>query len=188
MLEKFTRNWWLFAVRGVIVIIFGIMALTRPEQMLQALVLLFGAFMLMNGIFAVIAGIASHKTFDRWWAMLLEGLAGILIGVLTFFSPGITALALLYYIAAWALITGIFEILAAIELRRVIKGEWTLILNGLFSVLFGVLLFVFPNAGALSLVWVIGIYAIFFGIMLIVFAFRMNGVRREVESIVGAEV
>jgi uncharacterized membrane protein HdeD (DUF308 family) len=108
--------------------------------------------------------------------------AGILFGVLTFFWPNITALVLLYFIAAWALITGIFEIVAAIQLRRVITGEWALILSGLLSMIFGVLLFVFPGAGAVSLVWLIGIYAILFGITLIILAFRLRSLRQEVET------
>jgi uncharacterized membrane protein HdeD (DUF308 family) len=144
MLEKFSRNWWMFAVRGVVAIIFGVVAFARPEQALQALVLVFGAYALVDGIFAMFAGIASRGYFERWWAVLLEGVVGVVIGLLTFFWPNITALVLVYFIAAWALITGIFEIVAAIQLRRVITGEWMLILGGLLSILFGVLLFVFP--------------------------------------------
>jgi uncharacterized membrane protein HdeD (DUF308 family) len=182
MLENFAHNWWMFAVRGVAAIIFGVLALVWPGQALQALVLVFGAFALVDGIFAVIAGIAARGTFDRWWAVLLEGVAGIVIGLLTFFWPNITALVLVYFIAAWALITGIFEIVAAIQLRRVITGEWMLIFGGLLSIIFGILLFVFPGAGAVSLVWLIAIYAIVFGISEIVFAFRLRGLKHEIES------
>ena len=148
MLEKFIHNWWMFAVRGVAAVIFGVLALIWPGQALQALVLVFGAYALVDDIFAVIAGIASRGYFDRWWAVLLEGIAGIIVGLLAFFWPNITALVLVYFIAAWALITGIFEIVAAIQLRREITGEWMLILGGLLSIVFGVLLFVFPGSGA----------------------------------------
>jgi uncharacterized membrane protein HdeD (DUF308 family) len=182
MLEKITSNWWLYAVRGVVAILFGILALIWPKETILALVLLFGAYALLDGVFSVFAGIASYRYFKRWWAVLLEGVAGILFGVLTFFWPNITALVLLYFIAAWALITGIFEIVAAIQLRRVITGEWALILSGLLSMIFGVLLFVFPGAGAVSLVWLIGIYAILFGITLIILAFRLRSLRQEVET------
>ncbi len=182
MLEKIARNWWLFALRGVVAVIFGVVALIRPEQMLQALVLVFGAYALADGIFTVFTGLASYRYFKRWWAVLLEGVAGIAIGLLTFFWPNITALVLLYVIAAWALITGIFEIVAAIQLRHVITGEWALILSGLLSMLFGLLLFVFPSAGAVSLVWLIGIYAITFGITLMILAFRLHSLRREFEK------
>jgi uncharacterized membrane protein HdeD (DUF308 family) len=182
MLERISRNWWLYAVRGVVAVIFGVVAFARPEQALQALVLVFGAYALVDGIFAMFAGVAARGYFERWWAVLLEGVAGVVIGLLTFFWPNITALVLLYFIAAWALITGIFEIVAAIQLRRVITGEWMLILGGLLSILFGVLLFVFPEAGAVSVIWVIGIYAVVFGISEIIFAFRLHSLRREFET------
>jgi uncharacterized membrane protein HdeD (DUF308 family) len=182
MLEKISSNWWMFAVRGVAAVIFGVLALIWPGQTLQALVLVFGAYALVDGIFAVIAGITARGSFDRWWAVLLEGVAGIIIGLLTFFWPNITALVLVYFIAAWALITGILEIVAAIQLRRVITGEWMLILGGLLSIILGILLFVFPGAGAVSLVWMIGIYAIVFGISEIVFAFRLRGLKHEIEK------
>src|SRR5512139_1896140 len=185
MLEKISRNWWLYAVRGVVAIIFGVVAFTRPEQALQALVLVFGAYALVDGIFAIVAGIAARGHFERWWAVLLEGLAGVVIGLLTFFWPNITALVLLYFIAGWALITGIFEIVATIQLRRVITGEWMLILGGLLSILFGVFMFVYPLAGAVSVIWVIGIYAVVFGILEIIFAFRLNGLRRGFEKATG---
>ncbi len=182
MFGQFSRNWWLYALRGVVAIVFGIVAFTRPEQALQALVLVFGAYALADGIFAVAAGIASYRYFKRWWAVLLEGVAGVVIGLLAFFWPNITALALLYYIAAWALVTGIFEIVAAIQFRRVITGEWMLIFGGLLSILFSILLVVFPAAGAVSVIWVIGIYAVIFGISEIIFGLRLRGLRRELET------
>jgi uncharacterized membrane protein HdeD (DUF308 family) len=184
MLEKISRNWWMFALRGVVAIIFGVVAFAQPEQALQALVLVFGAYAFVDGIFAMFAGIAARGYFERWWAMLLEGMAGVVIGLLTFFWPSITALVLVYFIAAWALITGIFEIVAAIQLRRVITGEWAMILSGLMSVLFGIVLFVFPVAGAVSVIWMIGIYAITFGILEIVFAYRLHALLRELDKTV----
>lgn len=179
MLEKITRHWWMFALRGLAAIILGVVAMIWPEQAMQAMVLLFGAYVLVDGTFAMIAGIASYRYFDRWWAMLLEGLTGVVIGLLTLLWPNITSLVLLYFIAAWALITGILEIVTAIQLRRVITGEWMLILGGLLSILFGVLIVVFPVAGAVSVIWVIATYAVFFGISEIIFAFRLQGLRRE---------
>ncbi|HVM70628.1 MAG TPA: HdeD family acid-resistance protein [Anaerolineales bacterium] len=183
MLKQLFRNWWLYLVRGVLAIAFGILALIWPGPTKYALVLLFGAFALVDGIFTIAAGIAFHKYFERWWAVLLEGLLGILLGFLAFFWTGITALALLYFIAAWAIITGIFEIVAAIQFRRLIEGEWMMILTGLLSMVFGALLFSFPTVGAVGLVWLIGIYAIVTGIMEIVFAFRLRGIKRVVESV-----
>jgi uncharacterized membrane protein HdeD (DUF308 family) len=184
MFTQLFRNWWMFAVRGVAAVIFGVLALIWPGQTLQALVLVFGAFALVDGLFAAIVGIASRRYFERWWAVLLEGVAGVVIGLVTFFWPSVTGLALLYLIAAWALITGIFEIVAAIQLRRVITNEWMYILGGLLSIVIGVLLFVFPTAGATSLVWAIGIYAIAFGILEIVFAYRLHTLLGELDKTV----
>ena len=181
MFTQLSRDWWHFAVRGVLAIVFGILALVWPEVTKTALVLLFGAFVLVDGIFAVATGIESREYFKQWWALVLEGLVGIIVGVLTFIWPGTAATALLYVIAVWAILTGIFEIMAAIELRNVIVGESVLILFGLLSITLGVLLFMFPTAGAVSLVWAIGFYAIFAGIMEIVFAFRLRDLGRELE-------
>jgi uncharacterized membrane protein HdeD (DUF308 family) len=182
MFEIFTRNWWLYAVRGLLAVIFGVLALVWPGQTMLALVLLFGAYALVDGIFSTVAGVAFRRYFERWWAVLLEGIAGIIIGLLAFLWPNVTALVLLYLIAAWALITGVFEIVAAIQLRHVITNEWIYFLGGLLSIIFGILLFVFPGVGAVSLVWLIGFYAIVFGISEIIFAFRLRGLRHELES------
>jgi len=182
MFNQLFRNWWMLAVRGVLGIVFGIVALVSPESTKLALVLLFGAFAMADGIFAVVTGIASNGYFDRWWAVVLEGLTGIVVGVLTFFLPNVTALALIYLIAAWAAITGIFEIVAAIQFRRIIPGEWAMILMGLLSVVLGSMLFVFPAAAEVSLVWLIGIYAIIAGGMELVLAFRMHGLWNDLKS------
>jgi uncharacterized membrane protein HdeD (DUF308 family) len=182
MLDMLARKWWLYVVRGVFAILFGVLALIWPEQTKVALVLVFGVYALGDGIFSLISGIAMYRYFKRWWAVLLEGIAGILVGVLTFLYPNATGLALLYFIAAWAVVTGIFEIVAAIQLRRLIVGEWAMILSGLLSIALGVLLFVFPGAGATSLVWMIGIYAILFGTTLIILAIRLRGLWHELES------
>ena len=189
MLTKFDqmfRNWWMYAVRGLFAVIFGILAFVSPSSTELALVLLFGAYVLMDGSMAVAAGIASYRSFDRWWAIVLEGVTGIVIGVITFFSPTITALALVYFIAVWAIGTGIFEIAAAIEFRRVISGEWAMVLSGLLSVLFGIVLFVAPGAGAVSIIWLIGIYAIAFGIMEMIFAFRLHSLGNELKTVLPA--
>ncbi len=174
MLGMASRNWWVFVLRGVLAILFGIVAWVWPGLTVSALVLLFGAYAFVNGIFAVIAGIASFGENRRWWAELLVGIAGIILGILTFFWPGVTALALLYLIAAWAIVTGVFEIIAAIELRKAIDNEWLLGIGGVLSVIFGLILIFFPGSGAISLVWVIGIYAIIFGVTLIALGFRLR--------------
>ena len=177
MIAQLVRNWWLFLIRGIAAILFGLAAFLWPEITLAVLVLLFGAYALVDGIFAIIAGIAARREQERWWMMILVGLAGIATGVLTFFWPDITALVLLYFIAGWAIVMGIFQIAAAIRLRREIEGEWLLILAGIASVIFGVLMVIRPGAGALAVIWLIGIYALLFGILMIVLAFRLRGLR-----------
>ena len=188
MFDQLFRNWWLYLVRAVLAIAFGILALVWPGATTFVLVLLFGTFALGDGIFAIATSITFHRHFERWWALLLEGLAGIILGFLTFLWPGITALILVYFIAAWAVITGIFEIVAAIQFRDVIPGEWAMILTGLLSVVFGILLSVFPAVGTLGLVWMIGIYAISDGITQIIFAFRLRGLKHGVEQIIPAKI
>lgn len=179
ILSRLVKNWWALALRGVAAIIFGILALVWPSLTVLTLVLLFGAFALVDGIFAIIVGVASHEKNQRWWAMLLAGIGGLIISVLTFAWPGATALVLLFFIAAWAIVTGIFHIVAAVHLRRVIKGEWMVILHGIALVLFGLILALFPRTGALSLILVIGVFAIVIGIWVIIFAFRLRGLAKK---------
>ena len=155
------------------------MALAWPGITLGALVLLYGAYALADGVFAIAAVMAGRTGGRPWWSLLVEGLVGIAVGIMTFAWPGISALVLLYLIAAWAFVTGIFEIVAAIRLREEIRGEWLLALSGILSILFGVALVIWPGAGALALVWVIGAYAIAFGALLIALGFRLRSWSRR---------
>ncbi len=174
MENMLARNWWLIALRGVAAIIFGVLALVWPGITLLALTILFGAYALVDGFLAVIAALTHHTGNRRWWVVLLEGIAGIAAGILTFIWPGLSAFVLVLLIAAWAIVTGILEIWSAIELRRVIKNEWLLILSGLLSVVFGLLVAIFPGAGALAIVWLIGAYAIVFGVLFLILGFRLR--------------
>ncbi|MGB2612507.1 MAG: HdeD family acid-resistance protein [Isosphaeraceae bacterium] len=183
MVIVLARNWWALALRGLVAVLFGIMAFAWPGITLAALVLLYGAFALADGILAVAAAVVGRTQGMPWWALLLEGVTGIAVGILTFFWPGITALALLYLIAAWALVTGVFEIAAAIRLRREIQGEWLLVLSGVLSILFGLALVVNPGAGALAVIWLIGAYAIASGVLLIVLGFKLRSWSRSMSSI-----
>ena len=178
-IDTLARNWWLLLLRGIFGIIFGVLTFFWPEISLVALVLLFGAFAFADGVFALINGIRERRANDRWWLLILHGLMGIGAGVVTLVWPGISALALLYVIAAWALVTGALEIAAAIRLRKVIEGEWLLALSGIASVLLGILLFVFPGPGALAVVLWIGAYALVSGVLLIVLAFRLRSWARD---------
>jgi uncharacterized membrane protein HdeD (DUF308 family) len=173
MITQLTRNWWIVVLRGVLAILFGVVAFVWPAISIAALVLLFGAYALVDGIFAVIAALTNTAGMQRWW-VLLEGVVGIVIGVLTFFWPGVTAFVLLYFIAAWSIVTGVLEILAAIELRKAITNEWLLIVSGILSVLFGLLVVLYPSAGALSVIWIIALYAVVFGILLIMLGLRLR--------------
>jgi len=182
MVIVLARNWWALVLRGLFAVLFGIMALAWPGITLGALVLLYGAYALADGVFAIAAVMAGRTGGRPWWSLLVEGLVGIAVGIMTFAWPGITALVLLYLIAAWAVVTGIFEIIAAIELREEIRGEWLLALSGILSILFGLALVIWPGAGAVALVWVIGAYAIAFGALLIALGFRLRSWSRR-ESI-----
>jgi uncharacterized membrane protein HdeD (DUF308 family) len=179
-MELLARYWWMFVLRGVAGLIFGILALIWPGLTLTALVLLFGAYALVDGIFAIGAAIFGGRSAEgrRPW-LVLEGIVGILAGIGTFVWPGITALVLLYVIAAWAVVTGVFEIIAAVQLRREIQGEVLLALAGVFSIIFGILLFVWPVTGALAIVWLIGIYSIVFGVVLIALGIRLRSIRQR---------
>jgi uncharacterized membrane protein HdeD (DUF308 family) len=171
-----TGHWWALAIRGGIAIIFGLAALLRPGIALEALILLFGAYALVDGVFAIVGVFGGTRGGTPRWLLLIEGIVGILAGIVAFVLPGLTAVVLLYLIAAWAVVTGIFEIASAIRLRQEIRGEWALIIGGALSVLFGVILAVIgPVAGLLSLIWLIGIYALVFGILMLVTAFQVRG-------------
>jgi uncharacterized membrane protein HdeD (DUF308 family) len=168
------RNWWALLIRGIVAIIFGILAFIWPGATILAIGILFGAYAFVDGIFAIIATVRAAEAGERWWPFLIEGIVGILIAAITFYDIRITLLALYLTIAAWAFITGIFEIVAAIQLRKAIANEFWLILGGIASIAFGVLMVIFPLIGALALIWLIGTYAIIFGIIMIAFSFRLR--------------
>lgn len=179
MIETLARNWWAIALRGAAALIFGILALVWPSITVLVLVTLFGAYALVDGAFALATAIfgRDRSGASRAW-LAVEGLAGIIIGILTFVWPGVTTLVLLWLIAGWAVVTGVLEVVAAIRLRRELRGEWMLILSGLLSVLFGILLMVWPAAGALAVTVLIGAYAIVFGVVLLALSLRLRRLDR----------
>jgi uncharacterized membrane protein HdeD (DUF308 family) len=181
MLLVFTSSWWALVLRGIAAIAFGILAFVWPQITLTALVFLWGAYAIVDGGFAIAAGIKTYGEHKRWWVLLLEGVLSVVAGVIAFVIPGITALVLLILIGAWAIVSGVFEIVAAIQLRKHIAGEWLLALAGIVSVLFGLALFVNPSAGALAVVWLIGAYATVFGVLLIALGVRLHSLVRSVD-------
>ncbi len=166
--------WWSFVLRGVLAVLFGIVAIVWPGLTLGALVILFGAYALVDGVFAVIAAFTNGAN-GRWLPLLLVGAAGIIAGLIALGWPGWSALALIYVVASWAIVIGVLQIVAAIQLRRRISNEVWLIVSGILSVLIGLYFFVFPGDGALALVWLIGVYAIIFGVSLIVLGWNLRG-------------
>lgn len=182
MFRVYTSSWWAWVLRGLAAIIFGVLAFVWPGITLTALVFLWGAYALVDGGFAIAAGVKAYGENKRWWVLLLEGILSVVAGVLAFAIPGITALVLLILIGAWAIVTGAFEIAAAIQLRKYIKGEWLLALAGIASALFGILMFVNPSAGAVAVVWLIGAYAVVFGFLLVALGLRLHTLVRSADG------
>ena len=179
VLQGLSNHWWVILLRGILGVLFGVLAFAWPGATLLALVLVWGAYAIVDGAFALYVAYQARRHGLRWWPYLLEGLLGIAAGIVAFAWPGITVLALLYVIAAWAILTGAFEIVAAVELRKLIEGEWLLGLSGVLSIIFGLLVAIQPDAAALAVVWLLGAYALLFGITVIVLAFRLRGLGNQ---------
>ena len=180
MFTFLSQYWWVLVVRGVMAILLGLFAFMSPLQTIAALVIAFGAVALIDGTFMSAAAIAARKLTSDWWVLLLQGLLGIGIGVVTLFNPAITAVALLIYIAVWAIGLGLLQVAAAVRLRHEITGEWWLALGGVAGVAFGILLMLRPAAGALAVLWLIGSYALVWGVMLTVGGFDIRRLRKHV--------
>jgi len=168
------RNWWSLVIRGLVAIALGIVTFAWPGITLAALVLVFGAYALLDGVVSIVGAWKAARAHERWGALIFEGIAGIAAAVVTAIIPGLTAIALVYLIAAWALVTGALEIVAAIRLRQYVAHEWLLALSGVASLLFGFLAILLPLAGAVAIALGIGIYALVFGVLLIGLGFRLR--------------
>lgn len=169
-----SRAWWVLMLRGAAAIAFGLLTWFQPKISLATLVLLFGIYAVADGGLAIWTALSGRREHDHWWLLLLRGVVGVAAGSLAFVAPGITALALLFYIAVWALATGVLEIALAIRLRKEIQGEWLLILAGLAAVLFGYFLLARPGEGALALLRTIAVFSVFFGGIFVLLGFKMR--------------
>jgi uncharacterized membrane protein HdeD (DUF308 family) len=169
-----TARWWALVIRGLAAVAFGILTFFKPSISLLSLVILWGAYALVDGVFAIVHSIRGARIVQGWGWLLAGGIVSIGAGVVAFLWPGITALAFLVVISAWALLTGIAEIVTAIRLRRHLRGEWMLAASGILSIAFGVLLAANPGPGALAVTWLIGLYAILFGALLVALGFQLQ--------------
>jgi uncharacterized membrane protein HdeD (DUF308 family) len=177
MLEAMTRNWGAVALRGVVAVLFGVVAIVWPGPTVAVLVILLGAFALVEGVANIVAGVRGRQG----WA-IAEGLISVIVGIVIVVWPAITALALLYIVAVWAIITGILRIVAAIQLRRVIRNEWLLVGSGLASVIFGVIAAAFPGAGILAIIWLLAAWSIVLGVLLIALALSLRQLAHGLSS------
>ncbi len=181
MVERIARGWWVPAIRGGLAVLFGILAILVPGAALTALVTLFGAYALVDGVFALLTAARFTHTDERWGLLVVEGVVGVVAGIVSFAHPAATAFALVYLVAAWAILTGIVEIAAAVRLRKVIAGEWALGALGVVSVLLGIGLLAAPGAGLAVVVWMIGAYALLFGLGLLSLAWRLRRLNTDHE-------
>lgn len=174
MREAIARNWWALILRGLLGIAVGVLTFLWPGITLASLIILFGIYAFIDGVLAVIAAIRALERHDRWGALLVEGLFGILAGVVTFAWPAVTTVVLIFIIGAWAILTGVFEVAAAVKLRRHVAGEWLLALTGIASVIFGAILLFAPVVGALVIAIWVGAYAFIFGGIMIALGLRLH--------------
>jgi uncharacterized membrane protein HdeD (DUF308 family) len=174
MVHALSKNWWALLIRGIAAVIFGVLAFLWPGITWITIAIFFGAYAFVDGIFAIVATVRAAEAHQRWWPFLVEGIVGILIAAITFYDIRITLVALYLTIAVWAFLTGIFELVAAVQLRKLIANEVWLIIGGIASIAFGVLMLMYPLVGALAIIWIIAAYAIVFGFIMIGFAFRLR--------------
>ena len=176
------RNWWSLVVRGLFAVVFGVLTLIWPGITVAALVLLFGAYALIDGVVNLLGAVRAVEAHERWSVLVIEGVVGIAAAVIAMAWPAITAVALVYVIGAWAIVTGVLELAAAVRLRRHVAGEWLLALAGIASTIFGVLLMASPLVGAVVLAIWVGVYALVFGILMMVLGWRLRAWRRLAPS------
>jgi uncharacterized membrane protein HdeD (DUF308 family) len=179
MIALLSRNWWVFVLRGIAAIALGILAFVAPGPTLVALIAVFAAYAIFDGVLAIAAGVSVEG--GPRWLFILGGILGIVVGLLTINRPDVTAIALVYLIAVWAVATGVAEAVGAYQFRQVLENEWLLAISGIVSVAFGVLLIVYPGDGVMAILWLIGFYALFAGIMYVASGLRLRGVHEKLQ-------
>lgn len=182
MKEMLMQSWWMPVLRGVIAIVFGALALLLPGLTLLGLIALFAAYSLLGGVVSLAAALRHRKAHEDWWMPLLLGTVGIGAGIIAVVHPGLTLVVLVLLIGANALVSGVLDLAMAIRLRKTLGGEWLLVLSAVASIVFGVLVFLFPGAGALALVWMIGVYALATGILLLGLGFALRSARVDTRT------
>ena len=177
-------NWWAFVLRGIAAVIFGILTFLMPGMALLTLVFLFGIYAIVDGVLSIVAAFRRTRApgDPPWWALLILGIVSIIAGALAFLLPGLSAFALLMVIAAWMVVTGVFQIVAAVRLRKQIRGEWVMVLSGVLSIVTGTLIALFPGPGALAMLVWIGAFAVAYGVLLIVLGVRLRRLRGAVTN------
>ncbi|MFP7671852.1 HdeD family acid-resistance protein [Marivita sp. S0852] len=183
MIDFLQKSWWIFLLRGLAGVAFGIMAFAWPALTLAILVVIFGVYVLVDGVFGLIDAVRYRDHLARVWPLVLESLLGIVIGLLTLFWPEATLFALLVLIAVWSVVGGLLRIVLAFQIRHEITGEWILIVGGIVSILFGGLLIALPQAGIITLAWIIGFYAVTFGILFVLLALRLRKIGRQIDAV-----
>lgn len=182
MLQRLTKHWWLLLLRGIVSLLFAIIAFTNPVLAFEALILVLGVFLIVDGATAIYLGVRMRGYDDDWWATTLEGALGVGLGLIALINPELTAAGLVLVLAVWFLVTGVFEIATAIKLRKEIDNEWLLGLAGVISIVLGALMIINPNAGAISIMWWLGIYAAIFGVLLVGLGLRMRQIGKRMKS------
>ena len=182
MIELFARNWWVYVIRGCLALIFGLYAWFMPGAAMRTLLAVFGIFILIEAAIAIVGSIAGRRYSEVWWIVLLEGIFGLFLGVLTLARPGLVAAMIVMLIAFWAIWGGLFRIVAAVRLRREMDNEWLLIFGGVVSILFGLLLFRHIGVGILAISWVIGFFACMLGVFLITFGVKVRKFQKAAEG------
>ncbi len=169
-----SRIWWILGLSGALAVVFGLVALFRPGKTILALVYVFGAFAVLSGLSLIVAAVRAGEAHRRWGWLAVSGIVGVAAGIVSLVWPGITALSLVFLIASWAIITGIAQIAFALQWPDTLPHPWLASLSGILSVVFGILLLVWPRSGAIALTWLLGIYAIAYGATLLYYAFRLQ--------------